>query len=333
MQAVAEPSRPNPTAPSVLASSTAPTSSNLISSNSEGNAFASGSSGPSLPPVTLPGGGGAIRGMGQNMTMNAVQGTANFSIPINLSKSRNGTEPQMSLQYGSGGGGSVWGIGWNLSGVINVSRQTRLGLPKYEDGEREDVFVLSGVEDLVPVYLCDNKGALVPKAGSGSEDGDYMLDEKLHDGFVVRQYRPRIEGLYSRVERWTDQLDPDDIHWRIISPTNEITILGRDANSQIMSMNGGETKIFSWLCCEWYDCFGNARMYEYKKENSDGVDLGQCNEMNRTEDSRATQRHLKRVKYGNRTPIAERSIRSSAAAKLASTDWMFEVVFDYGDHD
>lgn len=77
-------------------------------------------------------------------------------------------------------------MGWNLSGVIDVSRQTRLGLPRYEDGEREDVFVISGADDLVPVYLPDAKGNL-------------LLDENPVLGFTVRQYRPRIEGLFSRV--------------------------------------------------------------------------------------------------------------------------------------
>jgi hypothetical protein len=74
-------------------------------------------------------------------------------------------------------------------------------------------------------------------------------------------------------------------------------------------------------------------MYEYKQENGEGVDLGQANERNRTEDVRKTQRHLKRVKYGNRTAIADRTMVSSAAAKLDPSDWMFEVVFDYGEHD
>jgi hypothetical protein len=69
----------------------------------------------------------------------------------------------------------------------------------------------------------------------------------------------------------------------MISPNNEIWILGRDANSRIMSVNGDGTKIFSWLCCEWYNCLGNARVFEYRKENSDGVNLGQVNERNGTE--------------------------------------------------
>jgi hypothetical protein len=68
MKAVAGPTNPDPTSSQTTTDSTA-------SSKNEGNAFASGTSGPSLPPVSLPSGGGAIRGMGENISMNAVQGT------------------------------------------------------------------------------------------------------------------------------------------------------------------------------------------------------------------------------------------------------------------
>jgi hypothetical protein len=200
----------------------------------------------------------------------------------------------MALEYNSGGGGGIWGLGWQLSGVMEVTRRTRLGLPRYEDGARdplrEDVFSISGAEDLVPVYLMDEDVKSAPAMATG----DWKLDEKSHHGFTVRRYRPRIDGLYSRVERWADQLDPEDVHWRFISPANEMMIFGRDENSRIMDGDG--KKIFSWLCSEWYDCRGNARLYTYKKENGDGVDLGQANEQNRTAEGRATQRYLKRIK-------------------------------------
>ncbi|KAI9776500.1 MAG: hypothetical protein M1839_009534 [Geoglossum umbratile] len=237
--------------------------------------------------------------------MNAIQGTASFTIPLNLSQSRPGGALELGLEYSSGGGGGVWGIGWQLGGAIDVTRQTRLGLPKYIDrGDnraQEDSFVISGAEDLVPVYQRDGAGSLVRKSGGsgiglGTGKEDFILDETIHDGFIVRQYRPRTEGLFSLVERWTDQLDPEDIHWRLISPTNEMTILGRDERSRILAEDRDGKRIFSWLACEWYDCRGNARVYEYKREDGDGVDLGQANERNRTGESRGTQRHLKRVR-------------------------------------
>jgi hypothetical protein len=74
-------------------------------------------------------------------------------------------------------------------------------------------------------------------------------------------------------------------------------------------------------------------MYKYKKENRERVNLEYSNKQNRTEEVCNIQRYLKSVKYRNRNPIADRSIVSSAATKLALQDWMFEVVFDYSEHD
>jgi RHS repeat-associated protein len=225
-------------------------------------------------------------------------------------------------------------MGWSLNGILHVTRSTRDGLPRYEAAEPEDVFNLSGAEDLVPVYERDASGNLVLNDGVKKGSADYKIkEEQRDDRFLVREYRPRIEGLYSRIERWTDQFDPEDVHWRIFSAKNELTILGRDDNSRICSLEGGQKRTFSWLCCEWYDCYGNARLYEYKKENSEGVDLAQANEQNRTEDVRGSQRHLKRIKYGNRKPVADRSTMSSPLSKPFQPDWMFEVVFDYKEHD
>lgn len=266
--------------------------------------------------------------------MNAVQGTAGFSIPLPVSGTRQGAAPQLSLGYDSGSGAGCWGIGWQLQGVLDITRQTRKGLPRYLDGQEgeEDIFVLSGAEDLAPVHERDNKGNLVPQDGT---TGNWKLAEKFQDGFTVRQYRPRIESLYALIERWTDALDPEDIHWRILTSSNEMLIMGRNTRSRIMS----GTKIFSWLCCEWYDCLGNARVYEYKAENGEGVDLAQVNEMNRSEEARGAQQYLKRVRYGNRTPVAAEDRRSapstsmSPAKKLGVKDWMFSLVFDYGEYD
>jgi RHS repeat-associated protein len=84
------------------------------------------------------------------------------------------------------------------------------------------------------------------------------------------------------------------------------------------------TRIFTWLICENYDDKGNALVYEYKAENSDGVDGSQVHEKNRTASSRSTNRYLKRIRYGNRISRLDQP-------DLSRADWMFEVVFDYGE--
>lgn len=48
------------------------------------------------PSVSLPKGGGAIRGMGEKFGVNPVTGTASFSVPIAISPGRSGFGPQLA---------------------------------------------------------------------------------------------------------------------------------------------------------------------------------------------------------------------------------------------
>src|SRR5438067_12424647 len=124
-------------------------------SNKKEEAQTDTSSGPSLtspPTISLPKGGGAIRGMGEKFAANPVNGTGTMSVPIATSPGRSGFGPQLSLSYDSGAGNGPFGLGWSLS-LPSITRKTDKGLPKYFDAEESDVFILSGAEDLVPVLV------------------------------------------------------------------------------------------------------------------------------------------------------------------------------------
>src|SRR5437762_8256978 len=103
------------------------------------------------PSISLPKGGGAIRGMGEKFAANPVTGTGSMSVPIATSPGRSGFGPQLSLSYDSGAGNGPFGFGWSLS-LPSITRKTDKGLPQYQDAEESDVFILSGAEDLVPVF-------------------------------------------------------------------------------------------------------------------------------------------------------------------------------------
>src|SRR5215207_10944356 len=98
--------------------------------------------------ITLPEGGGALRGIGETFSPDLQTGTGNFSVPIALPPGRNGFQPQLSLVYSTGNGNGPFGLGWGLS-IPGVARKTSHGVPRYDDAT--DTFILSGAEDLVPV--------------------------------------------------------------------------------------------------------------------------------------------------------------------------------------
>jgi len=54
------------------------------------------------PAISLPKGGGAIRGIGEKFAANPVTGTGSFTIPVATSPGRLGFGPQLNLSYDSG---------------------------------------------------------------------------------------------------------------------------------------------------------------------------------------------------------------------------------------
>jgi hypothetical protein len=276
----------------------------------------------SVPTISLTKGGGAIRGMGEKFAANPVTGTGSMTVPIATSPGRSGFGPQLALSYDSGAGNGPYGFGWSLS-LPSITRKTDKGLPKYEDADESDVFILSGAEDLVPVFKTDSiTGEFVKDA-----KGNFVYDEFPHDGYLVRRYRPRIEGLFARIERWTGQND-GDVYWRSITKDNITTLYGKPEESRIANPQD-PSQIFSWLICQSYDDKGNAIVYKYKGENSDGIELTQVNEKNRKPSARAANRYPKNILYGNRAPNRDSDWNATDPAQLPESTWMFEVILDY----
>src|SRR5499425_2472538 len=131
-------------------------------------------SGNSSQPISLPKGGGALHGLGEKFAPDLHTGTGNFTVPLALPTGRNGFQPQLSLVYSTGNGNGPFGLGWSLS-IPGVTRKTSKGIPVYDDSN--DVFILSGAEDLVAI----------PGGPSGAT-----------------RYRPRTEGLFARIEHNRD---------------------------------------------------------------------------------------------------------------------------------
>jgi RHS repeat-associated protein len=264
---------------------------------------------PNAPMLSLPKGGGAISDIGEKFDVNSINGTASFSVPIPTSPSRSNFSPKLSLVYDSGSGNSPFGLGWSLS-VPSVTRKTDKGLPRYRDAEDSDVFILSGSEDLVP-FLVQSGGTTWSKDAYGvSEDGQ---------AYEVELYRPRVEGLFARIERWINQATAD-IHWRSISKANVTSVYGQSATARIIDPDDS-SHIFTWLLEQSYDDKGNIISYEYKQEDATGVDPASAEEVNRLAAGMSLANcYLKRISYGE------------TGADL-SRGCSFQVVFDYGEHD
>ncbi len=274
-----------------------------------------------VPSVNLPKGGGAIRGIDEKFTTNAVNGTCQFSIDLPFSPAR-GTSPALSLIYNSGAGNGVFGLGWALN-LPSIKRRTEKELPQYLDDCDSDTYLFSAAEDLVPEFKKDISGSLISDG-----QGGYLINERdSADGlFAIRTYRPRIEGLLFRIERWTHKNKPET-KWRVISGENVTTLYGWSPASRV-SDPADEQKIFEWLPEFVFDDQGNCIQYLYQPENEQGFDAARLCNRNRLQDGKITYTnlYLHTVLYGNKVPY--RQFGDSFPAESA---YLFKTVFDYGE--
>lgn len=194
------------------------------------------------PQLALPTGGGALTGIGEKFTPDLFTGTGNFTVPITLPPGRNGLQPDLRLSYSTGNGNGIFGLGWMLD-IPGITRKTSHGLPHYDepaallaDGERRDVFILSGAEDLVAV---DDSNPRIVK------------------------YRPRTEGLFANIERHRDAAHD---FWKVESKSGLVSLFGGPvaaASTPAVTRHPDRASVFSWSLTETKDPFGNLIRYRY----------------------------------------------------------------------
>ena len=143
---------------------------------------------------------------------------------------------------------------------------------------------------------------------------------------TVQSYRPRVEGLFARIERHTLNAGGAE-HWEVTTRTTSPIFMAR-RRPRRSSIPRIPSRVFSWLLEQSSDDRGNVVQYVYKPEDGAGVDPTQTNERSRFDYSTSpptfvatAQRYLQRVFYGNLTP-----------GRISPTTAFFELVFDYGEH-
>jgi hypothetical protein len=269
-----------------------------------------------IPSISLPKGGGALRSIDEKFSVNAANGTCNINIPLPFSAARSDVGLNIALQYNSGSGNSAFGLGWNLS-LPSIQRRTDKQLPMYQDALESDVFIFSGAEDLVPAY-------------SQNESGDWLPDLAGSAGIRVERYRPRIDGLFARIEKISVQGEAG-FYWKVITRDNVATILGRTPGARIADPLDA-SRIFRWLP-EWtYDDRGNCVEYLYKEEDLANVpDV--IEERNRRNGLQPlSNKHLKRIRYGNHNPYFPNSSKAFDPPPPQDPAYFFEATLDYGEH-
>jgi len=197
----------------------------------------SNKSGASSQIIALPQGGGAQHGIGEKFSPDLHTGTGNFTVPIAIPSGRNGFQPQLSLGYSTGNGNGAFGLGWGLS-IPGVMRKTSEGVPRYDD--TQDIFVLSGAEDLVPV-------------------------EQLPG---ITRYQPRTEGLFARLHH---HRDTEHNYWEVKSKDGLVSVYGTagsvSSDPAVIAHPENRSRVFAWKLTRTTDPFGNRIDYLYERDD------------------------------------------------------------------
>ena len=199
-------------------------------------------------PISLPQGGGALSGLGEKFSPELFTGTGNFSVPLAVPAGRNGFQPDLTLRYSTGQGNGWFGVGWSI-GIPAVTRKTSHGVPRYNErtadiadldvGERQDVFLVAGSEDLVPI--------------EGAYPGG-------------RRYRPRTEQDFARIIHVATSTEN---RWTVATKDGLVHTYGVSGDAQTRDPATSD-HIFAWHLTETRDPFGNMIRYEYAQDT--GVD-------------------------------------------------------------
>lgn len=185
--------------------------------------------------VTLPRGGGAIRGFQEQVSVDAFSGAANFAIPLlKLPEGRFERIQIPPLRYNSGAGNGPWGSGWSVD-FPSIKRRNDLKVPTYDD---RDTILLSGFDHLVRV------------------------SDRQSGAWRIAVFQPRIEGDFALIERWTSHEEGPQVFWRIVTRDNVTSIYGLTAEGILADPEDPERQ-YEWRLQLSYDDRGNALVANY----------------------------------------------------------------------
>ncbi|QUJ67514.1 VCBS repeat-containing protein [Photobacterium sp. GJ3] len=125
--------------------------------------------------INLPSGPGTIQGLGEGFSTELNTGTSQDQIVLSFPKGRNDFTPTVAVDYDSGYGNGVVGIGRRIS-LPSIKRQTVKGLPQYNEVS-PDIFVNESGKELVHV------GNQLYRA---EVEGQFIQYQRLKNGWTVQ---------------------------------------------------------------------------------------------------------------------------------------------------
>jgi len=173
-------------------------------------------------------------------------GQVSYSIPLTVPAGIAGVQPQVALNYNSGAGLGLAGMGWSLSGSSMISRCAKTieqdGLNQTPQFNANDAYCLDGQRLVLT-------------------DGSY--------GAANSKYRLELDD-FSRIEiTAADSFGPSA--FKLINKANETHIFGTDSSLQLAP---GKNIAAAWAISSISDSFNNAINFSYFQSGVDGKSPG-----------------------------------------------------------
>jgi uncharacterized protein (TIGR02594 family) len=205
-----------------------------------------GASSASIPPLTVLAAHQAVGSLKGSLSVGG-DGSAAYSIPIDIPKGTAGMEPKLSLNYSSGGGNGMYGVGWSLGGLQKITRGPASAA---KDGNYDPVDF-----DEYDRYFLDGE-RLICVAGTYGAAGS--------------EYRTEMDA-YSRIT--LNGTAPGNLWWKLETKAGLIVELGNttDSREAAVGENGGASPgILSWSVNRVADTCGNYYAIQYATDSASG---------------------------------------------------------------
>ena len=179
-------------------------------------------------------------------------GTASYRIPITLPPGRQGMQPSVSLNYSSGAGNGIAGVGWSLSAGSAISR---CGMTVAQDGLDRNVTYNASTDK-----LCLNGQRLV------TENDAYY-------GTSGTVYRTELDS-FVRVIQYGD-INAENTYFSVEYKNNLVSEFGNTAISiNSNQVAEGRSETITWAISKSHDQAGNNIIYNYNAIGEGEYQLG-----------------------------------------------------------
>lgn len=158
-------------------------------------------------------------------------GSAQYSFPIQTPPGINGLTPSLGISYSSNAGNGLLGWGWNLSGLMSI---TRGSTSRLQEG------YINGVTQTTSDRFYFNGSRMICVSGSyGVVNSQYRLED---DQNILIKYLSGANGYFFEVHM----------------PNGTVCSLGETSSARITG-----TATISWYLNEVRDFYGNTILYNY----------------------------------------------------------------------